>query len=151
MIGFLTPRVSHGGLGGGSLESQVFWFIVIAWIEMECLHSQLICPDLKLTNVFVVSDDVLCSGVCFEMSDSGTSREGGMTRASNMTQSVAMTNNIGTPLHTTPEIVSGVGHCSMKSYVCHCGILIVSLENQKHPDCETQNIESRCLLCDKAS
>ena len=71
-----------------------------------------------------------------------------MTRTLNMTQSVAMTNNIGTPLHTTSEIVSGVGHCSMKSDLYRCGILIVSLENQKHPDCETQNIKVRGLLDD---
>ena len=73
MIGFLTPWISHGGLDGGSLVNQVFWFIVIDWIEMKCLHSQLICLDLKVTSVFVVSDDVLCSGVCFEISDFGTS------------------------------------------------------------------------------
>ena len=61
-----------------------------------------------------------------------------MARTLNMTQSVAMTNNIGTPLHTTPEIVSGVGHCSMEGDVCDCRILIVSLESQI--------IEARCLL-----
>ncbi len=130
------------------LGSQVFWFIVIVWIEMECLHSQLICPDLKLTNVFVVNDDVLCSGVGFEISDSGTSREAGMTRTLNMTQSVAVTNNIGTPFHKTPEIVSGVSHCSMESDVYCRGIMIVSLENQRYLDCETQNIEVRCLWDD---
>ena len=32
---------------------------------MECLRSQIICRDLKLTNVFVVNNGVLCSGVGF--------------------------------------------------------------------------------------
>ena len=59
-----------------------------------------------------------------------------------------MTNNIGTPLYMAPEILSGVGHYSMKADVYSYGILMVSLWNQKPPYCEMGNREARDLLSD---
>ena len=50
-----------------------------------------------------------------------------------MSQSMTMTSNIGTPLYMGPEILSGVGHYSMKADVYSYGILMVSLWNQKPP------------------
>ena len=56
-----------------------------------------------------------------------------MKSSLNMSQSMTMTSNIGTPLYMAPEILSGRGHYSMKADVYSYGILMVSLWNQKPP------------------
>ena len=68
-----------------------------------------------------------------KISDFGTSRETDMTRTLSMSQSMTMTNNIGTPLYMAPEILSGQGHYSMSADVYSYGILMISLWNQKPP------------------
>ena len=101
---------------------------------MRYLHSEnIIHRDLKLTNVLVVSDDENCSGVICKISDFGMAREVDMTTTLSMSQSMTMTNNIGTPLYMAPELLSGQGHYSMKADVYSYGILMVSLWNQKPP------------------
>ena len=116
---------------------------------MKYLHSMnIIHRDLKLTNVLVVSDDSnSSSGIC-KISDFGTSREVDMKSTLSMSQSMTMTSNIGTPLYMAPEILSGVGHYSMKADVYSYGILMVSLWNQKPPYYEIHNREAGDLLSD---
>ena len=121
---------------------------------MRYLHSEnIIHRDLKLSNVLVVDDDVDYSGVICKISDFGTSRDVDMTRTLSMsqTQSMTMTSNIGTPLYMAPEILSGVGHYSMKADVYSYGILMVSLWNQKPPYYEIHNREAGDLLSDITS
>ena len=119
---------------------------------MRYLHSQnIIHRDLKLSNVLVVSDDENCSGVVCKISDFGTSREVDMTTTLSMSQSMTMTSNIGTPLYMAPEILSGVGHYSMKADVYSYGILMVSLWNQKPPYYEISGVEAGELLSDITS
>ena len=107
---------------------------------MRYLHSEnIIHRDLKLSNVLVVSDDVGYSdGVICKISDFGTSREVDIQSTLSMSQSMTMTNNIGTPLYMAPEILSGVGHYSQKADVYSYGILMVSLWNQKPPYSEVR-------------
>ena len=69
-----------------------------------------------------------------------------MKCALSMSQSMTMTNNIGTPLYMAPEILSGVGHYSMKADVYSYGILMVSLWNQKPPYFEMGNREAQDLF-----
>ena len=120
---------------------------------MRYLHSEnIIHRDLKLSNVLVVSDDVGYSdGVICKISDFGTSREVDIQSTLRMSQSMTMTNNIGTPLYMAPEILSGVGHYSQKADVYSYGILMVSLWNQKPPYSEMENVEARDLLSDIAT
>jgi phagosome-associated TMK96 len=119
---------------------------------MRYLHSEkIIHRDLKLSNVLVVSDDVGCSGVICKISDFGTSRDVDMTTTLSMSQSMTMTNNIGTPLYMAPEILSGQGHYSMKADVYSYGILMVSLWNQKPPYYEISGVEAGELLSDITS
>ena len=101
---------------------------------VKYLHSMnIIHRDLKLTNVLVVSDDEGCEGVICKISDFGTSREVDLKSTLSTSQSMTITNNIGTPLYMAPEILSGRGHYSMKADVYSYGILMASLWNQKPP------------------
>jgi serine/threonine protein kinase len=116
---------------------------------MKYLHSMnIIHRDLKLTNVLVVSDDSNSTQAICKISDFGTSREVDMKSTLSMSQSMTMTSNIGTPLYMAPEILSGVGHYSMKADVYSYGILMVSLWNQKPPYYEIHNREAGDLLSD---
>ena len=116
---------------------------------MKYLHSMnIIHRDLKLTNVLVVSDDSNSTQAICKISDFGTSREVDMKSTLSMSQSMTMTSNIGTPLYMAPEILSGVGHYSMKADVYSYGILMVSLWNQKPPYYEIVGVEPRDLLSD---
>ena len=79
------------------------------------------------------SDDSNSSQAICKISDFGTSREVDMKSTFDQSQSMTMTSNIGTPLYMAPEILSGVGHYSMKADVYSYGILMASLWNQEKP------------------
>ena len=118
-------------------------------LGMRYLHSQgIIHRDLKLSNVLVVSDDVMSvSSVC-KISDFGTARDTDITTTLELGKSMTMTGNIGTPLYMAPEILNGQSHYSMKADVYSYGILLSGLWNQKIPYFEKENTDSIELLGD---
>ena len=139
-LGIVMEYMVLGSLEGLMMKKVLSGELKIRYVREICygmryLHSSnIIHRDLKLSNVLVVSDDVGYSdGVICKISDFGTSREVDIQSTLSMSQSMTMTNNIGTPLYMAPEILSGVGHYSMKADVYSYGILMVSLWNQKPP------------------
>ena len=153
-LGIVMEFMALGSLEGLMSKKVLSSELKIRYVREICygmryLHSMnIIHRDLKLTNVLVVSDDEnSSSGIC-KISDFGTSREVDMKSTLSMSQSMTMTSNIGTPLYMAPEILSGVGHYSMKADVYSYGILMVSLWNQKPPYYEVVGVEPRDLLSD---
>ena len=154
-LGIVMEYMALGSLEGLMSKKVFSPELKIRYVREICygmryLHSEnIIHRDLKLSNVLVVSDDVGYSdGVICKISDFGTSREVDIQSTLSMSQSMTMTNNIGTPLYMAPEILSGVGHYSQKADVYSYGILMVSLWNQKPPYSEMVNREARDLLSD---
>ena len=156
-LGIVMEYMALGSLEGLMSKKVLSPELKIRYVREICygmryLHSEkIIHRDLKLSNVLVVSDDVGCSGVICKISDFGTSRDVDMKSTLSMSQSMTMTNNIGTPLYMAPEILSGVGHYSMKADVYSYGILMVSLWNQKPPYYEISGVEAGELLSDITS
>ena len=139
-LGIVMEYMVLGSLEGLMMKKVLSGELKIRYVREICygmryLHSSnIIHRDLKLSNVLVVCDDVGYSdGVICKISDFGTSREVDIQSTLSMSQSMTMTSNIGTPLYMAPEILSGVGHYSMKADVYSYGILMVSLWNQKPP------------------
>ena len=153
-LGIVMEFVGLGSLEGLMSKKVLSSELKIRYVREICygmkyLHSMnIIHRDLKLTNVLVVSDDENYSQAICKISDFGTSREVDMKSTLSMSQSMTMTSNIGTPLYMAPEILSGVGHYSMKTDVYSYGILMVSLWNQKPPYYEIHNREAGDLLSD---
>ena len=144
-LGIVMEFIPLGSLEGLMSKKVLSSELKIRYVREICygmkyLHSMnIIHRDLKLTNVLVVSDDENYSQAICKISDFGTSREVDMKSTLSMSQSMTMTSNIGTPLYMAPEILSGVGHYSMKTDVYSYGILMVSLWNQKPPYYEMSN------------
>ena len=138
-LGIVMEFMALGSLEGLMSKKVLSSELKIRYVREICygmryLHSMnIIHRDLKLTNVLVVSDDENSTQAICKISDFGTSREVDMKSTLSMSQSMTMTSNIGTPLYMAPEILSGVGHYSMKADVYSYGILMVSLWNQKPP------------------
>ena len=143
-LGIVMEFIPLGSLEGLMSKKVLSSELKIRYVQEICygmkyLHSMnIIHRDLKLTNVLVVSDDENSTQAICKISDFGTSREVDMKSTLSMSQSMTMTSNIGTPLYMAPEILSGVGHYSMKADVYSYGILMVSLWNQKPPYYEIQ-------------
>ena len=108
-------------------------------LGMCYLHSKnIIHRDFKLANVLVVSDDPGRKGAVCKISDFGTSRETDISETMNMTHSMTMTSNIGTPLYMSPELLNGTGRYSLSADVYSYGISLAGLWNQAIPYSEQE-------------